>query len=308
MRRAAGSGDGSRPRRSADHDLRRVQRDDARAQLPRRLPGAGGNRPVRRALHQRARRRRLHLELQGRCAGPVPWHHARGLEVRQAGHGGVLQAAVAAHTRAKAPDGRPKGRSNGRSRATRRFSPWHVRCNSQAPRRVHGVACRPDRREGALMRVPPPIPDPEDAITYAPGGGDMRYFAAADIAAPPDAVWAILTRADAYPEWEPNTTKVEGSIEAGSQITVHTKLSSQAFPVTVSELEAPRCMEWTGGMPLGLFKGVRRFTLRASESGTHFEVEENFSGPLLFLMRRMMPDLQPSFDDFAAALKQAAER
>lgn len=136
----------------------------------------------------------------------------------------------------------------------------------------------------------------------------MRYFAAADIAAPPDAVWAILTRADAYPEWEPNTTKVEGSIEAGSQITVHTKLSSQAFPVTVSELEAPRCMEWTGGMPLGLFKGVRRFTLRASESGTHFEVEENFSGPLLFLMRRMMPDLQPSFDDFAAALKQAAER
>ena len=66
-------------------------------------------------------------------------------------------------------------------------------------------------------------------------------------------------------------------------------------------------MIWTGGLPLGLFKGVRTFTLTAAGDGTHVEIVEEFTGPLLGLIWRTMPDLQPSFDQFAAGLKAEVE-
>jgi hypothetical protein len=37
-------------------------------------------------------------------------------------------------------------------------------------------------------------------------------------------------------------------------------------------------------------------------------MREEYSGPMLSLIWRSMPDLQPSFDQFAVALKQRAER
>jgi hypothetical protein len=67
-------------------------------------------------------------------------------------------------------------------------------------------------------------------------------------------------------------------------------------------------MTWTGGMPLGLFKGVRTFTLTPEGSGsTTFTMREEYSGPLLPLIWRSMPDLGPSFEQFANGLKQRAE-
>jgi hypothetical protein len=81
------------------------------------------------------------------------------------------------------------------------------------------------------------------------------------------------------------------------------------FPVKVTELSAPERMTWTGGMPLGLFKGVRRFTLAPDGPGaTRFEMREQYTGPLLPLIWRPMPDLGPSFEQFARGLKQRAER
>lgn len=61
-------------------------------------------------------------------------------------------------------------------------------------------------------------------------------------------------------------------------------------------------------MPLGLFKGVRTFTLSPQGGGTtRFAMREEFSGPLLPLIARSMPDLGPSFEQFVAGLKQRAE-
>jgi hypothetical protein len=39
-----------------------------------------------------------------------------------------------------------------------------------------------------------------------------------------------------------------------------------------------------------------------------FEMRETFSGFLAPLIGRRLPDLQPAFDTFAAALKRVAER
>lgn len=135
----------------------------------------------------------------------------------------------------------------------------------------------------------------------------MQYKTAMTINALPDAIWKILTQSEAYPEWEPNTTKIEGTIGPGQKVTVHTKLSSRAFPLKVTAFEAGRRMVWTGGMPLGLFKGERTFSLTPKGESTEFSMVEVFSGPLLFLIGKTIPDLTESFNQFAKALKERAE-
>ena len=72
-------------------------------------------------------------------------------------------------------------------------------------------------------------------------------------------------------------------------------------------MEPARRLVLTGGMPLGLFKGVRTYTLTPEGTGTRFHMREEFSGPLLNIIWKSMPDLQPSFDEFAAGLKAKVE-
>jgi hypothetical protein len=61
-------------------------------------------------------------------------------------------------------------------------------------------------------------------------------------------------------------------------------------------------------MPLGLFRGVRSYTLSPDTGGgTKFHLREEYAGPLVPLIWRSMPDLGPSFDRFAQGLKQRVE-
>jgi hypothetical protein len=61
-------------------------------------------------------------------------------------------------------------------------------------------------------------------------------------------------------------------------------------------------------MPFGLFRGVRTFTVTARDGGTHLDVREEFTGPLLGLIGRSMPDLGPSFQQYVHGVKAEAER
>jgi hypothetical protein len=61
-------------------------------------------------------------------------------------------------------------------------------------------------------------------------------------------------------------------------------------------------------MPLGLFKGVRTFTLSSDGSATTFAMREEYSGLMSPMIVKSIPNLQPAFDEFAAALKSRAER
>jgi hypothetical protein len=68
-------------------------------------------------------------------------------------------------------------------------------------------------------------------------------------------------------------------------------------------------MTWTGGMPLGLFRGVRTFRLDPQPDGaTKFAMREEYTGPMLKMIWKSMPDLGPTFEKFATGLKQRAER
>jgi hypothetical protein len=138
----------------------------------------------------------------------------------------------------------------------------------------------------------------------------IHYHATTTINASQDTIWRILTDAPGYPRWDPGVDRIEGTIASGNQVTAFTKRDpKRAFPAKVSEFVPGRKMVWTGGMPLGLFKGVRTFTLTPkANSSTEFTIREEFSGLLLPLFAGTIPDLTKTFEDFAAGLKAFAEK
>jgi hypothetical protein len=139
----------------------------------------------------------------------------------------------------------------------------------------------------------------------------MKYFTATtNIKAAKETIWKILTDAPNYPTWDPGVIRIEGKIAPGEKITAYSKINpDRAFPSKVTEFVPGQRMAWTGGMPLGLFKGVRTFTLVPKSDGTiDFTLREDYSGLLLPMIGGSIPDLTPSFQDFVTGLKARAER
>ena len=137
----------------------------------------------------------------------------------------------------------------------------------------------------------------------------MKYFEAGSrIEASPDKVWSVLTDGAHFPDWDSGIEKVEGAIAPGATIKLYVKVNpGRAFPLKVTEFAAPRRMVFSGGMPLGLFKGVRTYTLDPEGSGTRFHMREEYTGPLLPMIWGSIPDLGPSFQQFATGLKARVE-
>ncbi len=137
----------------------------------------------------------------------------------------------------------------------------------------------------------------------------LHYTASTTIDAAPDKIWAILTDAEHYPEWDASAIRIEGNIAAGETVTAYTKLApDRAFPAKVSTFEPNRKMVWSSGMPFGLFKGVRTFTLTPRDGNTtDFTLSEEFSGLLLPLFKGNIPDMTETFQNFCAGLKARAE-
>lgn len=136
------------------------------------------------------------------------------------------------------------------------------------------------------------------------------YEASSTIAARPEAIWNVLTDGESFPRWDSGVDRVDGKIAPGQTIKVYVKVNpGRAFPVKVTEFSPARRMVWSGGMPLGLFKGVRTYTLTPQNNGTTtFTMREEYTGPMLPMIWRSMPDLGPSFTQFANGLKQRVER
>lgn len=139
--------------------------------------------------------------------------------------------------------------------------------------------------------------------------GKISYEATVAVNAPPEALWSVMTDGARYTEWDSGITLIEGKVQPGAKITIASETSpGQKFPVTVTEFDAPKAMTWVGGLPFGLFNGVRYFLVHPDGAGSRFTTGEDFSGPLLKLMNGMVPDLQASFEKLAANLKAEVER
>jgi len=126
--------------------------------------------------------------------------------------------------------------------------------------------------------------------------------------APGMTVWKLLVDAERFPRWNSTVTRIEGHIRDGERLRLHVPGTARTFTPRVRMLKRNECMTWTGGFA-PLFLGVRTFMLTPRVDGTTgFVMRERFSGLMLPLVRRSLPDFGPVFATFARDLKREAER
>ena len=144
-------------------------------------------------------------------------------------------------------------------------------------------------------------------ITKIAGAFSLRCRVEAGIRATPEIVWAILTDARNFPRWNSTVTAIEGEIREGEKLRIHVPGTDRTFTPKVTGVVPSERMTWTGGFA-PLFQGVRTFTLRRDHEGaTDFAMEERFSGLMLALVKKSLPDFGPIFERYASDLKREAE-
>lgn len=146
--------------------------------------------------------------------------------------------------------------------------------------------------------------------------------AAADIDAPLEVVWSVMTDTERYPEWNPFVVQVEcdGPPVPGTPIRLHVEFGNGkkvVSPERITVVEAP--YDDSGvrraslayvyeGWPakLGLVRGTRWQRLsERTEGSTRYETVEEFSGPLVALAGPAR--VEEGFRRHAQALKTRAE-
>ncbi|MEO6420379.1 MAG: SRPBCC domain-containing protein [Polyangiaceae bacterium] len=128
------------------------------------------------------------------------------------------------------------------------------------------------------------------------------------IKATPDRIWALLTNASGFPQWNSTVTSIEGDIAEGQTLKLKAVSGGErVFKLKVSKFEPGRSMIWSDGMA-PMFKGVRTFKLTPKGDGsTEFSMKEEFSGLMLPMIKGSLPDFAPVFEAYAEDLKRAAE-
>lgn len=136
----------------------------------------------------------------------------------------------------------------------------------------------------------------------------IGYSVSCEVNAEPHTVWALLTDARRFPEWNSTVSSIEGSIALGERLAVRVPLApDRVFKPRVTRFEPGRSMEWSDGMA-PMFRGVRTFTLTSKAPGvTEFSMREELSGIMLPLIKKSLPDFGPAFEAYADDLKRAAE-
>ena len=135
----------------------------------------------------------------------------------------------------------------------------------------------------------------------------MQCAVRATIAAPASAVWARLTDAAAFPEWNSTVDSLEGTIALGEKLKIKVPVApDRTFNAKVVAFEPQRRMVWQDGF-FPMFQGTRTWTLSEQSGATQFEMVEVFRGAMLPMIKGSMPDFGPVFEQVARDLKAACE-
>lgn len=150
--------------------------------------------------------------------------------------------------------------------------------------------------------------DTDSKATQSSSTFELRCAVRRTIRATPATVWTLLTDAERFPRWNSTVSKLEGRIALGETLAIQTPAApGRTFKPKVTKLEPGASMEWSDGFA-PMFRGVRTFEVREVEPGvTEFAMEEVFSGVMLPMIRRSLPDFAPIFEAYAADLARAAE-
>ena len=148
----------------------------------------------------------------------------------------------------------------------------------------------------------------ESHFTQSAKALGMTCRVAVNILANTDIVWSLLTDAKGFPRWNSTVTRIDGEIREGERLRLHVPGTSRTFTPKVSGVAPRRAMTWSDGIA-GIFKGVRTFELKPRNgASTDFVMQEQFSGVVFGLTKRMLPDFRPIFETYATDLKREAER
>ena len=127
-----------------------------------------------------------------------------------------------------------------------------------------------------------------------------------DIKATPERIWSLLTNVAETPRWNSTITQIDGRVALGEQLKINVPISTRTFNVKVDILDPPTRLVWSDGN--AVFRGVRTYTLTPKGGSTAFSMEEVFTGFMLPLIGLSLPDFKPVFEQYAADLKNQAER
>ena len=136
----------------------------------------------------------------------------------------------------------------------------------------------------------------------------MKSFAAETlILASAGIVWDIITDAGNYPVWDSGITDIKGEIRNRARIRVRLRIGGKrAYRLRVRQVPGRR-MTWTGGLPLGLLRVERAFTVTDYTGITHLTVRDTARGALQWLVRRSAPAADPAVSGFTDEVKFRAE-
>ena len=134
-----------------------------------------------------------------------------------------------------------------------------------------------------------------------------------EIDAEPGRVWAILMDFEAYPEWNPFITSIQGERTVGARIRARLQPAGGrgvTMTPSVTVNEPGIAFGWLGklgGVP-HLFDGSHRFEVQPIDGGTRtrFVQSERFRGILLPIVRRSI--LPATLAGFGAMNRALAER
>lgn len=135
----------------------------------------------------------------------------------------------------------------------------------------------------------------------------LTYSVSATVPATPGEVWARLTDAATFPEWNSTVTSIEGPIAPGTRLAIRVPISERVFRPRVVEFEPEQRMVWQDGAA-PMFRGRRTFTLTPGADGTEFSMVETFRGLMLPMIAGTLPDFGPVFDQYAADLVASFRR
>ncbi len=138
----------------------------------------------------------------------------------------------------------------------------------------------------------------------------LEITAAADIDAPPEAVWEVLTDLQNFHNWNPFIRKAFGSTELGGTVHVRVKPSLPirlGFHAKVTELVEGKHLRWYGRVLAGwLARGDHTFDVEPlADNKARFVQRERFGGILPRLAKRLLArEAQRGFEAMNRALDE----
>ncbi len=85
-------------------------------------------------------------------------------------------------------------------------------------------------------------------------------------------------------------------------------MAVRGLTMRITAFEPPSRMEWTGGLPLGLFVGRRGYVVTPEGDSAEFRLHLQMTGILAPMIVKSVGDRQPDIDSFANALRTRVEQ